>query len=491
MTFLDLFAGIGGFRRGLERSGHTCVGHVEIDKYANRSYMAMYGLNYCPYGELSSNTCKMCKTEVMEHCDGTECRDKDGNGKNGCEGEWYAKDIKQITAGEIPRAEIWTLGFPCTDLSVAGRMEGIHGARSGLFFTVTGLLKSLPAEDKPTILVLENVKHLVHSEKGEAFTAVLFELWEAGYDCEWEVINSAAHGVPQHRERVYVVGHLRGTGAGKVLPLGGTNQTTVKKVIGGTQGNRVYRPDGLSVTLTANGGGMGGRTGLYLEPSRSEKRAVSLNRNSGIGKALETSHTLTASDGRGLNRNQNQTGIIENRQPCAAFIDLNEKAKLTVYARCIKAKQNAGIVNHKGETSGVFLCQGRPDCVRSVVNPKRKTVRQNGRRIKEPGEASFTLTCTDRIGVLLCCCEHWKEGMNRAEGESICPELESNFRCCRVRRLTPRECWRLQAFEDELFDRAKAAGMSDTQLYKQAGNSITVNIVYEIGLRLGGTADGI
>lgn len=76
-------------------------------------------------------------------------------------------------------------------------------------------------------------------------------------------------------------------------------------------------------------------------------------------------------------------------------------------------------------------------------------------------------------------------------GENICSDSEPNIRCCRVRRLTPKECFRLQAFEDELFDRAKAAGMSDTQLYKQAGNSVTVNIVYEIGLRLGGTADGI
>lgn len=109
MTFLDLFAGIGGFRRGLERSGHTCVGHVEIDKYANKSYMAMYGLEPCSYGADSpeTNSCRMCRREVREHCDGT-------GWKEGCKGEWYAKDIKQLTAGEVPKAEIWTFGFPCT-----------------------------------------------------------------------------------------------------------------------------------------------------------------------------------------------------------------------------------------------------------------------------------------------------------------------------------------------------------------------------------------
>ena len=106
MEFLDLFSGIGGFRRGLERSGHRCIGHVEIDKYANISYMAMYGLSYCKYGKCrEGNCCRICSKEVSEHCDGSKCT-----------GEWFAKDIKQLTAGEIPRAEIWTFGFPCTCL---------------------------------------------------------------------------------------------------------------------------------------------------------------------------------------------------------------------------------------------------------------------------------------------------------------------------------------------------------------------------------------
>ena len=147
MTFLDLFSGIGGFRRGLERSGHTCVGHVEIDKYANKSYMAMYELAPCPYREdAGSNFSMMCKPEVRKNCDGKNCK-----------GEWYAKDIKQIRAREIPKAEIWTFGFPCTDISIAGRMEGLRGSRSGLFFTVVGLLKSTSPEDRPQQLSLIHI----------------------------------------------------------------------------------------------------------------------------------------------------------------------------------------------------------------------------------------------------------------------------------------------------------------------------------------------
>ena len=453
MKFLDLFAGIGGFRRGLERSGHTCIGHVEIDKYANKSYMAMYGLEACPYGvDSGPNSCKMCSPEVREDCDGKTCN-----------GEWYAKDIKQIRAGEIPKAEIWTFGFPCTDISISGRMAGLHG--------VVGLLKGTAPQDKPRYLIVENVKHLVSSEKGTAFTTVLFELWEAGYDTEWCVVNSKEFGVPQHRERVYLVGHLRNGRAGEIFPLGRANPAPVKRLIDGKQGKRVYDPSGTSITLTANGVGFAGRTGLYA--------------------------------------------VEQQIPPCATFIDLSKKPQFTESARCLRARQYSGIGNFKGETSGVFICEGHPDCVRAVITPGRLNKRQNGRRFKESGEPCFTLTCQNQHGVLICCYDeglpireakaegyttaHHGDGINLAYpnsrvsrgrvGKQCSQTLLTGgsmgvMLCCRIRRLTPRECWRLQAFEDFLFDRARAAGISDAQLYKQAGNAVTVNVVYEIGLQL-------
>ena len=147
MEFLDLFSGIGGFRRGLERSGHRCIGHVEIDKYANISYMAMYGLSYCKYGKCGEgNCCRICSKEVREHCDGSKCT-----------GEWFAKDIKQLTAGEIPRAEIWTFGFPCTDISLSGKRAGLAGERSGLFFTVVVCSKARLPKINPASLSLRTL----------------------------------------------------------------------------------------------------------------------------------------------------------------------------------------------------------------------------------------------------------------------------------------------------------------------------------------------
>ncbi|MEG1968313.1 MAG: DNA cytosine methyltransferase, partial [Clostridia bacterium] len=268
-------------------------------------------------------------------------------------------------------------------------------------------------------------------------------------------------------------------------------------------------PSGVAVTMVAQAGGFGGRTGLYT---------VSVNRKDGITAAIDNAHTLTASDARGLNRNQDQNAVIEKIPPCAAFIDMNEGATTTEYARCIKARQYAGVSNHKGETSGIFICNGSPDCVRAVITPNRENKRQNGRRIKEVGEPSFTVTCQDLNGIMLCCCENWKEGLpireakkggytmaHHGDGINLAYPNSTVSRgrvgkqcaqtivtggsmgvllCCRIRRLTPREAWRLQAFDDYLFDRARAAGLSDAQLYKQAGNAVTVNVVYEIGKRL-------
>lgn len=364
MKFLDLFAGIGGFRHGLEQCGHICVGHVENNKYANKSYQAMYQLEGCKF---SPERNMLCRREIKERCDGSTCK-----------GEWFAEDINKISADEIPEAEIWTFGFPCTDISLSGRRAGLAGKRSGLFFTVIDLLQGTAAQNKPELLIIENVKHLLSSKRGGDFTTVLFNVWRAGYSTEWFCYNSKDFGVPQSRERVYLVGHLGSRCGREVLPLPRPNKASVRQLIGGRQGARVYDCRGLAVTLMSGYGGFGGKTGLY-----------------------------------------------------ASFVNMNEGGKLTALAHGVKAKQNAGIVRHAGETSGILLF------------------------MKE----SFT-------GALQ---ENGKDDENLY---------------FRVRRLTPRECWRLQAFEDELFDRAKAAGVSDTQLYKQAGNAVTVNIVYEIGKRI-------
>lgn len=479
LRFIDLFSGIGGFRRGLERSGHRCAGHVEIDPYAERSYMAMYGLHPCRYGRQEGNWGFIGRKEVCDGCDGS-----------GCKGEWYAKDIKQIRSGEIPEAEIWTFGFPCTDISLSGRRTGLAGERSGLFFTVAGLLKGTPAEDRPGLLIIENVKHLLSSGEGGDFTAVLAELWEAGYDTEWMCVNSKDFGVPQNRERVYLVGYLGGRGGRKVFPVGGADAAALIPVVRGRQGYRVYDVSGLSITLTARAGGFAGRTGLY---------AVSVNRKEGITAYIETAHTLAASDWRGINRNQRQNGVLVSDGKCRMSMDTDRHLQ--------------GITRSKGRIQDILICEGNTVCTGGV----RGMGSQDTVDTDTTCQSGIEMEAQQIKGMLVCCCPEWKKGLPmkpvKTSGHTMaCPGNGINlsypgsgyrhsrvgkgvpqtiatgamgvYLCCRIRRLTPRECWRLQAFDDYLFDRAKAAGVSDAQLYKQAGNAVTVNIVYEIGRKL-------
>lgn len=124
MKFIDFFAGIGGFRLGMEMTGHECVGHCEIDKFANESYVAMHNVK---------------------------------------EGEWYADDITRVKPGELPEADCYCFGFPCQAFSIAGNRRGFEDTRGTLFFEVMRLAK----ERKPRILFAENVKGLLNHEGGE------------------------------------------------------------------------------------------------------------------------------------------------------------------------------------------------------------------------------------------------------------------------------------------------------------------------------------
>lgn len=410
MNFIDLCSGIGGFRLGLELAGHRCIGYCEHDKYALISYRNMFDT----------------------------------------EGEWFADDVTKLKSEEIPYADIWCFGFPCQDISVAGKQKGLGGERSGIYFSIIELVKGKKEEDKPAYLLVENVKNLLSINGGFDFAAVLSELDEAGYDAMWQVLNSKNFGVPQNRERVFIVANLRSRGRREILPVTGKNATAIKQVIAGSQGYRVMSTEGISCSLVSNAGGAGAKTGLY-------------------------------------------------------FIDQStKKTKLTEESRCITSRYTAGIVNRTAMNSGVL--EARP-----VLTPERLVKRQNGRRMKDTDEPMFTLTGQDRHGVAIR--EATKKGYSEAEpGDSIniaFPGSETrrgrvgkkvaqtlDTQCMqgtlssglRIRRLTPKECFRLQGFPDELFEKARAVN-SDAQLYKQAGNAVTVNVAYALALSLGTDED--
>ncbi|XBX05723.1 DNA (cytosine-5-)-methyltransferase [Enterocloster clostridioformis] len=457
LTFLDLCSGIGGFRLGLEAAGHKCIGYCEYDKYARASYEAMYDT----------------------------------------EGEWKADDVTKLRPGDIPYADIWTFGFPCQDISIAGKQRGLSGKRSGIYYSIIDLVKGKEESDKPTYLLVENVKNLLSVNGGFDFAAVLSEMDEAGYDARWQVLNSKDHGVPQNRERVFFIANLRSRGEREILFVAGEDGGTLKEVIGGMQGYRVYDPEGVSVTLGANGGGMGANTGLYC-----------------VGNVNPSGRGMNGSvyDARGL-----APSVTTNKgEGAKVFIDQTlDRPKITEDARCLTSRYTAGVTNHNACNSGVLEAH-------AVITPDRMEKRQNGRRMKEEGEPMFTLTGQDRHGVYLCNrsndeCDAGvevsvrngtKQGYDLAHpGDGICLaypksstrrgrvgkgcsqtldtgcQMGTVMRCGRIRRLTPRECFRLQGFPDELFERARAVN-SDAKLYKQAGNAVTATVAYAVAMAL-------
>ncbi|PFW65302.1 DNA cytosine methyltransferase [Bacillus sp. AFS075034] len=410
MKFLDLFAGIGGFRLGMEAAGHECVGYVEWDKFARKSYEAIHNI----------------------------------------EGEWTAHDITTVTNNDLRslrgKVDIICGGFPCQAFSIAGKRLGFAETRGTLFFEIARFAKEI----QPQYLFLENVKGLLNHDSGNTFRTIISTLDELGYDAEWQLLNSKDYGVPQNRERVFIIGHLRGRSGREVFPIRRSYETAGVQRVGninpsgnGMNGN-VYSFDGLAPTLTTN---------------------------KGEGPKVVVKGMLDIKGKDQIRRVYGTEGI----------------------SPCLTTMQGGG---------------QEPKIIQPVLTPDRAEKRQNGRRIKEPGEPMFTLTAQDRHGVLIR--EATKKGYAEANigdsinfsvpnsktrrgrvGKGVAQTLDTSCNQAtienkppyRIRKLTPRECWRLQGFPDWAFDKAEEVN-SNSQLYKQAGNSVTVNVIHAIAERL-------
>ena len=388
IKFIDMFSGIGGFRSGLEAvGGFECVGYCEIDKYAKKAYEAIYDTK----------------------------------------GELYFEDARRINPNDLPDIDLIVGGFPCQSFSICGKRGGFEDARGTLFFEIARI-----AEVKqPKYRLLENVPGLLNHDSGRTFATILNTLDELGYDVSWQVLNSKDFGVPQSRRRVYIVGYHREKCAGKILTFTQTSEKNLVQLKSGSQGKRLYSSDGVSITLTSEAGGFGGKTGIYLIEDFGLKIKVKTKSGYQIAYPGDTIDTAYAT----LNSRRGRVGsdiahtLTTSATQAYYFIDLNPDPKLTEIARCITARHNAGVGSRKAERSGVFI----------------EEIDEN---------APFAVLVVDKNG---------------------------ETHVGRIRKLTPRECWRLQGFTDEQFAKAEAAGISDCQLYKMAGNAVSVPVISAIG----------
>ena len=352
IRFIDMFAGIGGFRSGLEAvGGFECIGYCEIDKYAKQAYSAIYET----------------------------------------EGELYFDDARTIEPESLPDIDLICGGFPCQSFSIAGKRGGFADARGTLFFEIA----RIAAVKRPAYLLLENVPGLLSHDKGRTFATILGTLSELGYDVAWQVLNSADFGVPQSRKRVYIVGYLRERCPGEIFSFTETNGKTLIQSIPGTQGNRVYSSEGLSCTLTSDAGGFGGKSGLYEIGIPVKVKTKSGYQTALPGDSIDLAYPNLNSR-RGRVGHQIAHTVTPGNTQGLFFIDMNPPPTLTETARCITARQDSGISHHKGEHSGV-LVEGEP---RAILTPDKEKVRQQGRRMKEPNEPMFTITAQDRHGVV-------------------------------------------------------------------------------------------
>ena len=438
MKFFDLFAGIGGFRLGMERNGHECIGSCEIDKYARQIYAKNFG------------------------------------------SEPKYEDAKELKTEELPEFQCLCAGFPCQAFSLAGRRGGFEDTRGTLFFEIIRIAR----DKQPSLLFLENVKGLLSHNEGKTYRTIVQALDEVGYDCEWMLINSK-YFVPQNRERIFIIGHLRGQGRREILPLGevgsinkGTQGKTrekgkrvrspysrtldanyykggshgslikerevkIKRVDGNpnvyntdAQAGKVYDVDGVSPTVS---GQRVNSQGFIAEPKIKKKDSLWKGQSGNVYDPDGISPTICSSD---ATRGNNSSGYIaEPKLKKVGVIGKDDQAHRVYSTDGIASNLNA-LGGGLGAKTGLYT-----DKKKMVYTSNTNA---NMKQRVQFRDATWTLTGNGSDFGLI-------------DGR-------------RIRRLTPKECERLQGFPDGYTEE-----ISDRQRYKCLGNAVTVNVIQYIG----------
>lgn len=433
MKVLSLFSGIGAFEKALEnlKIDYELVGFSEIDKFAIQSYCAIHSTT---------------------------------SDKN-------LGDISKIDLDNLPKCDLITHGSPCQDFSVAGKGKGGDiGAetRSSLMWNSVEIIRRC----KPKYVVWENVKNVLSKKHRHNFDKYIESLEEIGYKNYYKVLNAKDYGVPQNRERIFVISIRSDIEQDFEFPQPFDNGIRLKDI---------------------------------LESEVDEKFYISSDKVEKLISQLKTT----------------QIGLLVSNK--ATKLD-----KKTDIANTLLARDYKGFGNQSMNAV----------CV-PCLTPDRLEKRQNGRRFKENGDPSFTLTSQDRHGVLqvgnivetgnwdnpqrghIYSSEGCSPSLNTVGGGGLEPKIvilddtKSDafgggklFENCptlrasryghkvintatpyRIRKLTPLECFRLMGFGDEDFNKCVKVGISNSQLYKQAGNSIVVNVLECVFRRLFGVND--
>lgn len=408
IKYFSAFAGIGGFDLGIDRTiqDAECIGISEVDKHAIKIYEKHYP-DRTNYG-----------------------------------------DIRKIKTKDLPDFDLFCGGFPCQDVSIAGKRKGLCGARSGLFFEIIRIVR----KKQPRYILLENVKGLLSSNKGWDFARILIELGDAGYSVEWAVYNSKNFGVPQNRERVFIVGHLGRDCGSKIFPLGeGTGnfdesgEQPERELVSNAIDSNYYKgPDGK-------------RQLVMIGHTRDKKGNASYHQ-------VDFAGALKSPSG-------NQCNYLVPGQ----MIQITKKSTADaqrIYDSSGIARTIKGTHGGVGAKTGLYCISSQPRC----GDPAK-----GGTGLLTSEDSCFTLNRNPHI---IC-----DSGLSRKKQvrTEIMPPLRANTGAGHnnivgsVRRLTPLEAERLQGFP-EMWTAMGSDGkpISDTQRYKMLGNAVTVNVIEAI-----------
>lgn len=384
-TYVSCFSGIGGFEQALNKLGGTCVMASEIDKYANIAYEALYG-------------------------------------------EPTVGDVTKIDAKDVPDHDIIVAGFPCQSFSISGKRLGFEDTRGTLFFEIARIAK----EKQPKVILAENVKGLVSHDKGRTLDIMVSTLCEIGYRVDFKILNSKFFGVPQNRERIFIVAIREDLVPNSEWSVEGTDIVAKgKRRISAYEDIKTFNFDwpeqGEVTTRLRDVLESKVDEKFYLADDKAERLIVQLKER----KQTKTDDTEP----------EKIAGLWGSKQAGSMF-DVNKIAPTI--------KTSSG---------------GYSEPIINEAQSLDAGLKENATKIREDGVSS-TLTSSYHKG--LC-------------GQARPHVLEPQYR---IRRLTPLECLRLQGFPDEVYYTLKDVKISNTQLYKMAGNAVTVNVIEALGQKI-------
>lgn len=447
IKYFSLFSGIGAFEAALDNLGidYELVGYSEIDKYASKAYSAIHGVS-----------------ESMNYGDITKIDEKK-----------LPKDIDLIS-----------YGFPCQDISLAGKQKGLFNedgsqTRSGLFFDALRIIE----ETQPKVAIAENVKNLVGKKFKEQFEIVLDSLEQAGYNNYWKVLNSKDFGIPQNRERVFIVSIRKDVDTGVFeFPKGYPLDKRLKDLLEDEVDEKFYMKDDkiqplLNGTYTP---GTYPYNPMDDGTCRTIKNQYFKNSQANFIKQTDQGATAVLQVGNVNPSGRGQNGQVVDSEGLARTITIEkgEGQKILVREPFIVASRGRNPENPSDRTTGSPTEQRLEPNSQGICNTL--TTVQKDNLVVEP-------QCIQAADL-----NHYQnDQMNRVYSvDGISPTILTKTGGgretkilepphLRIRKLTPKECFRLQGFSDESYEKA-ASVCSNTQLYKQAGNSITVDVLEEL-----------